>query len=296
MMRQARAMPGPEAELRGTAPRWGMVCAAAIALCMAAGLWLRVRGLSAEGFGDDEVHKWLAALRYLRGDLSGDDVEHPMLMKILIAGFALIGTRLGWEPETITRLPNALAGTLCILVVAQLGRRMFGRAAGVCAAALAAVSTTYVGYQRIAKEDTLLGLFLMLLLWCFAEANAAADDGRVAAQKRWELGAAASIAGMFASKYFFFLAPIPIVAYLWLRPVSSWRVPLRRWAQLAAIAAAISRDACPSARPRVRPFTLPPLRGARLCWFRMCDRCRLCDSVLVPAVVRRRVEPGNGDK
>ncbi|HWE25448.1 MAG TPA: glycosyltransferase family 39 protein [Myxococcales bacterium] len=232
-------MPEAAVELRGKTPRWGAACAAAIALCIAAGLWLRMRGLSAEGFGDDEVHKWLAALRYLRGDFSGDDVEHPMLMKVLIAGFAFVGTRLGWQPETITRLPNALAGAISVWVVAQLGRRLFGRAAGVCAAALTAVSTTFVGYQRIAKEDTLLGLFLMLLLWCFAEAAAAADDGRVDSQKRWELGAAASIAGMFASKYFFFLAPIPVVGYLWLRPVSSWRVPLRRWMQLTAIAAAI---------------------------------------------------------
>ena len=232
-------MPHEELELRGETPRWGAACAIAIALCVAAGLWLRLRGLSAEGFGDDEVHKWLAAIRYLRGDFSGDDVEHPMLMKVLIAGFALVGTRLGWAPETITRLPNVLAGAVAIWVVALLGRRLFGRAAGICAAALAAVSTTYVGYQRIAKEDTLLGLFLMLLLWCFAEAKAAADDGRLAAQRRWELGAAASVAGMFASKYFFFLTPIPIVAYLWLRPVSTWRVPLRRWALLIAVAAAI---------------------------------------------------------
>ncbi len=232
-------MPEPAVELRGLAPRWGTACAAALVLCVAVGLWLRLRGLSAEGFGDDEVHKWLAALRYLHGDLSGDDVEHPMLMKVLIAGVALLGTRLGWAPETITRLPNAFAGALSIWVVAQLGRRLFGRAAGLCAGALAAVSTTYVGYQRIAKEDTLLGLFLMLLLWCVAEARAASEDGRANAQHRWELGAAASVAGMLASKYFFFLAPIPVVAYLWLRPISSWRLPARRWLALIGIAAAI---------------------------------------------------------
>jgi len=232
-------MPEPDVELRGLAPRWGAACAAAVALCVAVGLWLRLRGLSAEGFGDDEVHKWLAALRYLHGDLSGDDVEHPMLMKVFIAAFALVGNRLGWAPETITRLPNALAGALSIWVVALLGRRLFGRAAGLCAAALAAVSTTYVGYQRIAKEDTLLGLFLMLLLWCVAEARAAAEDGRTEAQYRWELGGAASVAGMLASKYFFFLTPIPLLAYFWLRPVSSWRLPARRWLQLIGLAAAI---------------------------------------------------------
>src|SRR5947199_9507151 len=136
----------PDAELRGAAERWTVLQACALAALLALGLWLRLRGLSAEGFGDDEVHKWLAANRYLHGVFSGDDVEHPMLMKWLIALTALIGSQF-LEPETITRLPNALAGGLSVLVVAQLGRRLFGRAAGLFAAALAATSVTLVGYQ-----------------------------------------------------------------------------------------------------------------------------------------------------
>jgi len=74
----------------------------------------------------------------------------------------------------------------------------------------------------------------MLLLWCIAEAKAAADDGRD--PRRWELYAAASLAGMLASKYFFFLTPIPVVFYFWVRRESRWRVPLRRWLQLIAVA------------------------------------------------------------
>ena len=224
-------------DLRGRAARWGMGCAVLVALCVAVGLYLRMKGLAAEGFGDDEVHKWLAAQRYLRGDLGGDDVEHPMLMKALIALSALVFGPLGWAPEAITRLPNALAGGLSIWAVAQLGKRLFGRAAGLCAAALAAFSTTYIGYQRVAKEDTLLGLFLLLLLLCIAEAKAAADDGR--SPRRYEVLAAASLGAMMASKYFFFLVPIPVVAVLWLRPVTAWRVPLRHWFQLIGIAALV---------------------------------------------------------
>src|SRR5207244_4395449 len=157
-------------------------------------------GLSAEGFADDEVHKWLAANRYLKGIFSGDDVEHPMLMKWLIAASIGIGSHFGWAAETMTRLPNALAGGASVLVVALLARRLFGRTAALISAALTACSVTLIGYQRVAKEDTLLGLFLMLLLWCIAEAKAAADDGRD--PRRWELYAAASLAGMLASKYF----------------------------------------------------------------------------------------------
>jgi 4-amino-4-deoxy-L-arabinose transferase-like glycosyltransferase len=232
-------------ELRGRSAPWGKAALLLLFALVAIGLVLRLRGLSAEGFGDDEVHKWLAANRYLAGIFSGDDVEHPMLMKWLIAACIAVGGKLGWAPETMTRLPNALAGGLSIAVVGILGKRLFGRTAGLFAAALAAVSPTLVGYQRVAKEDTLLGLFLMLLLLCMAEAKAAADGGEAKAAtddgdakraSRAEVYAAASLAGMLASKYFFFLTPIPIVFYLWVRKDSQWRVPLRRWVALIGIA------------------------------------------------------------
>lgn len=231
-----------DGEVRGKTARWGGAAWAVICASVAIGLFFRLKGLGVEGFGDDEVHKWLAANRYLHGDFGGDDVEHPMLMKMLIAGSIWAFSRFGISPEALTRLPNVLAGGASVLVIAMLGRRLFGRAAGLLAAALAAVSTTFVGYQRVAKEDTLLGLFLMLLLWCFAEAKAAGDDAaagdpsRAVDQRRWELGAAASLAAMFASKYFFFLAPIAVVFYVWVYRDTRWRIPLRRWFQLVGIA------------------------------------------------------------
>ena len=212
---------------------WQKLLLAALALL---GVWLRVRHLGAEGFADDEIHKWLAALRYLRGDFGGDDVEHPMLMKWLIAGAAALLPR-GASPEALTRLPNALASGGTVVAVALLGRRFFGRAAGLLGAALCAFSTTFIGYQRIAKEDTLLGLFLALMLWCFGEAHAAAQDGRGADQRRWEAWSAAALGGMFASKYFIFFGPIPLFAYWALRARgTAWRVPFSRWVVLAGIA------------------------------------------------------------
>lgn len=214
-------------ELRGRSAPWGRAASIVLALLVLAGLWLRLRGLSAEGFADDEVHKWLAANRYLHGVFSGDDVEHPMLMKWLIALCIEIGRPLGWAPETMTRLPNVLAGALSIWVVAMLARRLFGTTAGLLSAGLAAFSTTLIGYQRVAKEDTLLGLFLMLLLWCMAEAHAEPRE------RKWELGAAASVAGMLASKYFFFYTPIPLLFYAW---SGGWGVPFKRWMQLIGIA------------------------------------------------------------
>ena len=200
------------------------------------GLALRLWHLGAEGFGDDEVHKWLAANRYLHGDFGGDDVEHPMLMKGLIA-LTLAAARGFASPEAITRFPNAVAGAATILVLGFLGRRLYGRTVGLLAAGLAAFSTTLIGYQRVAKEDTLLGLFVLLLCWALSEARAAADEGRSPA--RWELRAAASLGAMLASKYFVFLAAIPVVFYLWVRKDTRWRVPPRRWLILIGVAFAV---------------------------------------------------------
>jgi len=239
-----RAQPGPAA-LLGKTQRWTRLEQLLLLALFIAGLAFRLSHLSAEGFGDDEVHKWLAVKRYLLGDFGGDDVEHPMLMKWLIAFCMVVGEKLSWAPETITRVPNAVAGGVSILVVAQLGRRLFGRAAGLFAAALASLCCTFIGYQRVAKEDTLLGLFILLLCWCLAESKAAADDAasagpdapdRAKDQLRWELLGALSLAGMLASKYFAWhvlLAPIFVFS---IRKQSVYRVPVKRWLQLGGIA------------------------------------------------------------
>ena len=203
-----------------------------VAACVAFGLWLRVRQLSAEGFADDEVHKWLAANRYLHGDFGGDDVEHPMLMKWLIAASIALFGRFGLAPEALTRLPNALVGGLTVWLVALLGRRLYGTFAGALAAALAAVSPTLIGYQRVAKEDTLVAAFLVLMLWCLAEGAVARD------RRRWEVGTALSLAGLLASKYYVFFAPLPVLVWLALRRDAGWEIPARRWLQLCGIAAA----------------------------------------------------------
>jgi 4-amino-4-deoxy-L-arabinose transferase-like glycosyltransferase len=217
-------------ELVGRPAPWSRRAVWAIFFLVLAGFVLRAVNLSAEGFSDDEVHKWLAANRYLIGDFGGDDVEHPMLMKWLIVLALVIGKPLGWAPETMVRLPNVFVGAISIAVVAMLGRRLFGERAALIGAALAAFSPTWIGYQRAAKEDTLLCLFLMTLLWCAAEAKAAADDRRDRDRARWEWLGAASVGAMFASKYFFFLAPIPVLLYLWLRGTkTAWRMPLSRW-------------------------------------------------------------------
>lgn len=227
------------ADLRGRCKPWRTTHGVVLLAVVAIGLALRGCDLSAEGFADDEVHEWLAAQRYLAGDLGGDGLEHPMLMKWLIV-LTTVAARGALSPEALTRLPNVVAGGWTALAVALLGRRLFGRAAGVVAAALTAVSPTFVGYNRLAKEDTLCTLFLVLLLWCVAEAQAAACDARARDQARWEMFGGVCLGLMLASKYYLFLAPIPLLAHVSLRLGGSpWRVPVRRWASLLGVALAV---------------------------------------------------------
>ena len=220
--------------LKGRPLRWGPAGLAILAACTALGLWLRLGDLAAEGFADDEVHKWLAANRYLAGDFGGDDLEHPMLMKSLIALVLLIGRRLHWAPEVVTRLPNAVGGAMAVIALAFLGRRLFGRIAGLFAAALGAFSVSWIGYQRIAKEDILLGLFVLLLCLCIAEAKASIDGGEHKRARRFELGGALALAAAMATKYYPYLPFIPVAAILWIsRTDTAYRVTLKRWVQLA---------------------------------------------------------------
>ena len=217
---------------------WGKWATATLAVLVLAGLGLRLWHLGAEGFADDEVHKWLAARRYLQGDLGGDDLEHPMLMKALIALW-LRAFPAALSPEAATRLPDALSGGVLVWAVAGLGRRMFGRAVGLLAAAVVALSPTAVGYGRIAKEEVLLALFTVLLVRCLAEAHAAAEAGRAEARERWEMAGAAALGAAFASKYQIAVAFLPPITFAWLRAGGArWEMPTRRWLWLSALAGA----------------------------------------------------------
>ncbi len=222
-------------EMKGRTVPWGSAGLAILVVCLAVGAWLRLHALGAEGFSDDELHKWLAANRYLSGDFGGDDLEHPMVLKSFIALAVIVGQKLHLAPETITRLPNAIGGSISVLVLALLGRRLFGRVAGLFAAGIGAVSVTWIGYQRIAKEDVLVGLFMMVMCLCVAEAKAAADGGENRRSRRFELGATAALSGILATKYIPYF-PIPVVAVLWIgRTQTAYRVPLKRWVQLVFI-------------------------------------------------------------
>src|SRR5258707_11912719 len=99
-------------QLKGRTTPWGPWALALLAACVALGLWLRLSGLADEGFSDDELHKWLAANRYLAGDFGGDDPIHPTLTKSLICLPPRLRRNTHCAPGSHTRLPNVMGGLL----------------------------------------------------------------------------------------------------------------------------------------------------------------------------------------
>jgi uncharacterized membrane protein len=95
---------------------------------------------------------------YRRGEFSAN-AEHPMLMKLAI--WASLSAADAWNerlpasitvsPEAASRLPNVLAGTATVAVVAALTSIFFGPAAAVLAAFILALDPNVTALNRVGK-------------------------------------------------------------------------------------------------------------------------------------------------
>ena len=131
---------------------------------LAAGLRLYRLGEWPPGPYRDEAYNGLDALGVLRGDLAlffpANNGREPLFIYLVALALALFG------PTTFAlRLPAALVGTLATLPVYLLGRDWFGRAAGLFAAILWAVTFWPVHLGRIGLRAGLLAPLLALAFW-----------------------------------------------------------------------------------------------------------------------------------
>jgi 4-amino-4-deoxy-L-arabinose transferase-like glycosyltransferase len=91
--------------------------------------------------------------------------EKPPLFFWAIAAAAL---PFGRVTETAVRLPSALAGLGTLLVVFDLGRRLFSRRAAWLAAAAFATSSKVLWQARFGQIDMFLTFLVALAVWCWA--------------------------------------------------------------------------------------------------------------------------------
>jgi hypothetical protein len=178
----------------------------ALAALVVLGFGLRLSGISAIGFAEDEVNKVNAVRAYEHGDIT-PNAEHPMLMKSLM--FVSMQAERAWNSrsasqitdETALRFPNLLLGALTVIPLFLLTAAFFDRWTGLLAAALWAFGINAITYNRIAKEDTLFVFFMLYAFYFYVRAKQASwNDPKI--KRRNYILSGASFGLMLASKYF----------------------------------------------------------------------------------------------
>ncbi len=216
-----------------------------LALFMLAGFALRVNNLGVESLGEDELNKLETVNEYRTNGLSGKNGEHPFLMKglqtVSIVAVENLNNfvdlpRLKISEEAALRFPVALFGTFTTLLIFLLVAELFGRSIGLVSAALWAVEPMAIGFDRIAKEDSLVLFFFLLTMLFWIRGQTAAERGN--ANWAWYAwAAAAGFAGLMASKYYPHLLGIVGAYYIIFQyiPATKWRMEAVRWLKFFAV-------------------------------------------------------------
>jgi len=234
----------------------------AIAALVSLSLGIRLWGLGAASFSEDEINKLRAAEAYDRGDLSAN-AEHPLLMKAAIWVSRHATRPFGVSPEGAVRLPNALAGAATTGVVFLLAESLFDAEVGGWAAALWAVDVNAAAINRIAKEDTFLLFFLLLAAYCFERAKGLSRvDARAA--DRWYRRSAAGFGLMAASKYMPHYFGLHAVFNFAADDNPADKTPDKRWTFYAATIAVFALANAPLALPSTWRYLAEYVRGDTL--------------------------------
>jgi dolichyl-phosphate-mannose--protein O-mannosyl transferase len=173
---------------------------------------------------------------------TGSFVVHPPLGKWLIAlGLRLFGTNeVGW------RFAAAVAGTLTVLVVVRVGRRMTGSTLlGCLAGLLLALDGLHFVQSRVAMLDIFLVLFTTSAFACLVvdrdqvrrRLAATADDvltgrGPSLGLRPWRLAAGISLGCALATKWsaLYYVAALLLLTFAWevgARRTAGLRAPVR---------------------------------------------------------------------
>ena len=249
----------------------------ALILAIAAGI--RFYDLGSQSLWSDEGNSAALATRTFAQIAldAGQDIHPPLYYWILKVWTGTFG-----HGEIPLRSLSALLGTLLVLAVAELGRRLYGEPAGLAAGFVAALAPFQVYYSQEARMYMLLATksaFAMLLLWSLIQqenrllAPPGSERQDVYGSRHahrlalvpplgWGLAAlcAAGLYTHYAFPLMLALMSVLYLAWLWAsrrRGEVLWR--MARWALLMALALAIFSPWLPTA---YRQLTLWPTGGA----------------------------------
>lgn len=134
-------------------------------LVLGAGTLLRCAGLGVQPLWNDELATWTQA----RHASAAEVIELGVRPDVHPPGYPLLAhavVRLRGFDEAALRLPSAIAGSLAILAIFFLGRRLWGRDEGLVASTIVAFGLTPIAYAQEARGYALA--FLLAILFCLA--------------------------------------------------------------------------------------------------------------------------------
>jgi len=152
-------------------PRWDLKLSgnkallALLSLVLLVGVVLRLHRLGSENIWVDEGYSLQCARRSLT-DLVGEVAradKHPPLYYSLLHGWI----RVFGESELSIRMPSALFGILCLLVIYQIGRLLFGEGVGLLGCLILAGSTLHIRHSQDARMYTLMSLLSLLSFYFY---------------------------------------------------------------------------------------------------------------------------------
>jgi predicted membrane-bound dolichyl-phosphate-mannose-protein mannosyltransferase len=225
----------------GTRSLSRVLLATMLSMFVLAGLGFRTVGLGKEALSEDELNKLNAVTEYRARGLTSANGEHPLLMKAALTVSVIAcehwNTHVASHPElnipveSALRIPGAILGALAAVLVFLIAMELFGLEVGLISAALWSFDPLTISFNRIAKEDTFLVFFFLLMnvFWLRGQRVAESQPHRNPNKFYW--AAAASFGAMMASKYVPQLLGIPIAYYYAFQgiPATRWRLGKKKF-------------------------------------------------------------------
>ena len=220
-------------ELHERAWRWHRDAAIALLLAVLA-FAIRLNHLDFNSLSEDESAKWAAVQEYRHGHVVGVNSEHPMLLKTLAWASLAAGQRWNrvasvhrWPtmaPEGWLRFPNVLLGAATAAVLFLFCRCMMGVVGSFAAGFFWTVSPLAIALNRLAKEETPLTFFTLLVCYLYCRAQQADSDETA---RRWYDLSAIGFGLAFASQYILHLLGLNALAWLFAGIIGLTRNPSR---------------------------------------------------------------------
>lgn len=223
--------------------------AAMLSMFVLAGLGFRTVGLSKEALSEDELNKLNAVSEYRARGLTSANGEHPLLMKAALTvsviacerwnslAFVSAHPELNIPVETSLRIPGALLGALSAVLIFLIAMELFGLEVGLISAALWSFDPLTISFNRIAKEDTFVVFFFLLMNVFWLRGQRVAESHTHRNPDRYYWAAAASFGAVMASKYVPQLLGIPIGYYYVFQgiPATRWRLGKKKFLKFFAV-------------------------------------------------------------